>query len=342
MKRFSKIILVLVTVALLTVSFAACGLVNDTEIVEAVKIQKQTVLTIADDIDISGGYFGWYFSNAYNNARAKAQSQANSDGDVSSAITDVELNIDINEVKKEAIDNIAKTKMACLKAKEEGITLTSYDYKNIDAQIEQYRENMLTNLKQQGINISYTEYLNAMNTNPDAVAQAIEDEYLAALYYSTFVKDDYVTVKHILVQFGDGERTKEEARTIANDIKSQLDSGADFDKLMNEKSEDTGVGGKVNNPQGYTFTKDGSMVAPFEAAAFTLSEGSISDLVTVEGDEYGYEGFHILKRVATNLSDIAPALRVTEEIEQQREKLIKDIKTEETAKMKYFENIYTK
>lgn len=345
MKKFSKIITAILTIAVLSVSFAACGLVEDTEVVEKVKIQKETVLTIADDIEVSGGYYGWYFSNAYNAAYSEAQqaaadSAANSAADSAADSTAVEapaeINVDIEAVKKEAQDNIVAAKMACAKAKEAGITLTSADYENINAQIEQYKTSMLSSFSQQGMNISYNDYLSALNTNADAVAQVIEDEYMASLYYATFVKDDYVTAKHILVKFGEGERTKEEALQMANDIKAQLDGGADFDTLMKEKSEDTGADGSVNSPEGYTFAQDGSMVAPFEATAFALAENAISDIVTVEGDEYGYQGFHILKKVPTSLSGIAPMLTMTEEIEAEKDNLTKDVKVEEDKKIEFF------
>ena len=73
MKKFTKIIVAVLAIAMLSVSFAGCGLVEDTEKVEKVKIQKETMLTIGDDITVSGAYYGWYFASAYEDAYQSAQ-----------------------------------------------------------------------------------------------------------------------------------------------------------------------------------------------------------------------------------------------------------------------------
>lgn len=72
------------------------------------------------------------------------------------------------------------------------------------------------------------------------------------------------------------------------DIQNKLNDGADFDELMNNYSEDTGL---AAFPDGYFFTK-GKMVAEFENSAFSLEDGQVSDIVETS---YGY---HILKKIA--------------------------------------------
>lgn len=99
-------------------------------------------------------------------------------------------------------------------------------------------------------------------------------------------ENEFVTAKHILITTE--ERTKAEAKKVAEDVLKKLKKGGDFDSLMAEFSEDPGT---AQYPQGYTFTK-GEMVKPFEEAAFSLKEGEISGLVETD---YGY---HILKREA--------------------------------------------
>lgn len=98
-----------------------------------------------------------------------------------------------------------------------------------------------------------------------------EDE--AGKYY----EENFMCAKHILVT----DKNK------AKDILSQLKNGADFDKLMNEYSEDPG---KESNPDGYVFTK-GEMVEEFENATKELAVGKMSGLVE---SPYGY---HIIKRM---------------------------------------------
>ena len=87
----------------------------------------------------------------------------------------------------------------------------------------------------------------------------------------------YVTVKHILLQ----------DINVAKDVLERINNGEDFDKLMNEYTEDPGT---KNNPDGYTFHKN-EMVKEFEDASFSLRVGEISDIVH---SSYGY---HIIKRI---------------------------------------------
>lgn len=106
-----------------------------------------------------------------------------------------------------------------------------------------------------------------------------------------YFKDNYLSAKHILICLNDpltGEqlRTDEEARAEAQAILDRINAGEDFDTLMNEFSEDTGLAG---NPDGYIFT-EGEMVDEFYQGAVALAEGEVSDLVK---SDYGY---HIIKR----------------------------------------------
>jgi len=80
-------------------------------------------------------------------------------------------------------------------------------------------------------------------------------------------------------------RSKEEALTLARDIKKQLDGGADFAALAKKYSDD-GSGQKGGDLG--TFVR-GAMVAPFEQAAFALPQGGVSDPVE---SQFGY---HIIR-----------------------------------------------
>ena len=100
----------------------------------------------------------------------------------------------------------------------------------------------------------------------EAIANAVTEETVRA-EYDKFVADftpaDEIRASHILVP------TEEEA----NAVKSQLDGGTDFATLAKEKSIDPGAanGGDLG------FFGKGMMVAPFEAAAFALTEaGEVS------------------------------------------------------------------
>ena len=112
-----------------------------------------------------------------------------------------------------------------------------------------------------------------MNNISSQLQSAISDDDISKIYQS-----NYACAKHILVS--------DEA--LAEEILAKITGGEDFDKLMNEYSEDPGL---VSYPDGYIFTT-GEMVQEFEDAAFAIEIGTISDIVKTD---YGY---HIIKREA--------------------------------------------
>lgn len=113
----------------------------------------------------------------------------------------------------------------------------------------------------------------------ETIANAVTEEAVRADYdkfVAEFVPSDEIRASHILVA--------DEAE--ANAIKTQLDGGADFAALAKEKSIDPGAanGGDLG------FFGKGMMVAPFETAAFALTEvGQISAPVQSQF------GWHIIK-----------------------------------------------
>jgi len=113
----------------------------------------------------------------------------------------------------------------------------------------------------------------------EAIAASVTEEAVRAKYdeyVAAFVPSEEIRASHILVE------TKEEADA----IKAELDGGADFATLAKEKSIDPGAasGGDLG------FFGKGMMVAPFEEAAFALTEiGQVSEPVQ---SQFGY---HIIK-----------------------------------------------
>ena len=130
--------------------------------------------------------------------------------------------------------------------------------------------------------------------------QALNDYYFGENGVNTpsdediqkYYEDNYITAKHILITTvdpasGETKRTDEEAKKEAQSILDRINAGEDFDTLMNQYSEDTGLS---NNPNGYTFT-EGQMVTEFYDGAKALAEDEVSELVK---SSYGY---HIILRL---------------------------------------------
>jgi len=118
----------------------------------------------------------------------------------------------------------------------------------------------------------------AYELNDFLVQLYIPNEKAAEEYFNK----NYMAAKHILVlSETDGAEAK------IKDIYKKLNNGADFDELMNEYSEDTGL---ATNPGGYYFTS-GEMVKEFEDAVKKLKVGKVSKVVE---SDYGY---HIIKRI---------------------------------------------
>jgi peptidyl-prolyl cis-trans isomerase C len=106
-----------------------------------------------------------------------------------------------------------------------------------------------------------------------------------------FEQPEMVRASHILLSTRDAQQKelppeqKAEKRKTMDSVLKRAKAGEDFAKLAKEFSEDPGS--KENGGE-YTFGR-GRMVPEFEAAAFSLSPGQISDVVTTQF------GYHIIK-----------------------------------------------
>lgn len=131
-------------------------------------------------------------------------------------------------------------------------------------------------------------------------------------YYDNLVNEkvlDVVTVSHILIGIKDMEgkdlRTKEEALTIANEVKGKLDSGADFAELAKEYSDDPGSkdnGGKYENEP----LSAKRWVPQFQQAAEELPLNTISEPIETD---YGYHIMRVDFRGPRPLDDVKTNIR---------------------------------
>ena len=102
---------------------------------------------------------------------------------------------------------------------------------------------------------------------------------------------DQVRASHILLMYegsmrSTATRSKDEAETLMNDLKAQIESGTAFADLAKEHSDcpSGNEGGDLGH-----FGK-GMMVPEFEQSAFSMQPGETSDIVETSF------GYHLIQR----------------------------------------------
>lgn len=136
----------------------------------------------------------------------------------------------------------------------------------------------------------------------DADVQAYYDAHTAE-----YSKPERVHARHILLKVDEGAtpEIKADARKRAEEILAKAKAGEDFEKLAKENSQDAG---SAENGGDLGFFPRGQMVPDFEAVAFSLPQGGMSELVETPF------GFHIIKVEAKEAAHTQPLAEVREEI----------------------------
>ena len=123
-----------------------------------------------------------------------------------------------------------------------------------------------------------------------------------------FEQPELVHARHILLMTIDpATRMPLTTNTIAakrkqiEDLRKQIQDGADFAAVAKQYSEDPGS--KENGGELPEFSR-GQMVAEFEAAAFALGTNQVSDVVTTQ---YGYHLIKVLDKTPAKKIDFATA-----------------------------------
>ncbi len=97
-------------------------------------------------------------------------------------------------------------------------------------------------------------------------------------------------ISHIFINPKATDKVKEEARQLARSLIDSVKAGADFGELANKYSDDPG---SKNNGGDLGFVKRGKFLAEFEAAAYALSPGELSDVVETA---FGYHVIQLMER----------------------------------------------
>lgn len=226
--------------------------------------------------------------------------------------------IDPNEksaIEKEANDTLKEIKDGAdfaLKGKEEEqndpvkVTYTESDWKFKD-EINSDLADKLFTLKKDQIYQGTIETKGEYTITPDGQFVEMTGLNLVKLLDEqtverTITNQRKVNVSHILVAYQGAQRadaavtrTKEEAKTRADEALAKLKGGANFTEIANEYTDDAsgkGQGGMLPSPAG-----EGQYTEAFESGALALTEeGRLSDIIETEF------GYHIIKA-----GTIAPA-----------------------------------
>ena len=136
-----------------------------------------------------------------------------------------------------------------------------------------------------------------------------------------FKQGESVRASHILISVPKGAdaAAKAQARAKAETVLKDAKGGKDFAALAKEHSADPG---SAANGGDLGFFQQGQMVGPFNDAAFTLSPGTISDLVETEF------GFHIIKVIEKKEGRTIPLEEVKPQVEQYLERLNRQQQTD--------------
>jgi hypothetical protein len=141
----------------------------------------------------------------------------------------------------------------------------------------------------------------------DDAADKTEETAAADAPVALRVEPDFVTVQHILIGFQgtvpgkNVMRTRDEAAKLADELLEKAKSGADFDALVKEYTDDSHPGiykmanlGLQANPAAGLYPR-GGMVKGFGDVGFSLDVGEIG--VAVYDPEASKFGWHIIKRI---------------------------------------------
>ena len=231
---------------------------------------------------VVAGLGGFFVGSSMQRPGSQAEVVATVNGD---QITRVEVHDKLMEYYgREIVNDMILTRLVEQEAKKAGITVTDAEVEaEVAATKEAYGGDLYFSwaLSQYGMTeAQFRDALRRDMMSTRVLRQQLQpDDATLREYFDEMQSSDEtrrVKARHILVD------TEEEA----NDIKAQLDAGADFAVLAQAESKDTASGAKGGD---LGLIGKGDTVAEFESAAFALADGEISAPVQ---SQYGW---HIIQ-----------------------------------------------
>ena len=149
--------------------------------------------------------------------------------------------------------------------------------------------------------------------------EIVPDEQEVERYYrqnrQRYQVDESIRASHILFMTdGKSDKEKTALKQKAEEVRKELQAGADFTALAKEHSDDTGT---VEKGGDLGWVTRGQMVPNFEKASFALAAGALSEVISTE---YGYHVIKVHERQGArvqSLDEVRDA--VQQELVQDRE-----------------------
>jgi len=236
----------------------------------------------------------------------------------------------LSEIKKDVLEELINRELLRQESQKSGVKVEAEEVKK---QLDRMRSQSATEtefkrtLKMMGfsetnIELQIKEWMEIRRFVNDNIAKKITilEEDIKASYDShphIFKRPESVQASHILIKVDPAadELQKAEARKEIAMIEKRIKEGEDFAALAKTYSQ--GPSGAKGGDLGY-FSR-GQMVKPFDAAAFTLKPGEVSDIVETRF------GYHIIK-----VFDNKPP--VTIPYEEARDRITQYLKNETVQK----------
>lgn len=205
----------------------------------------------------------------------------------------------IASLKNAILEQIKSYMLPILMAKEKNISLSEEEEAQVAEQVKMLIE-MLGNDEAYDNALATLHMTRALQE--DVIRTQLLQEKMLKEAYGADIRNNIYRAKHILLKYdsiptdddGNPTMTEEEWRAdrlkLAEEISKRATDGEDFDALIEEYNEDSGM---AANPDGYYFI-EGQMQPAFYEGTKALEIGGIS--APVEVSDY-YKGFHIIQRL---------------------------------------------
>lgn len=215
------------------------------------------------------------------------------------------LNPDDPELKKQILNKMIEDKLLLAQAELDSIQVTDQE---VEAQIEsqisylinQYGGSQERFEQAYGMSVERIKRKLREDTRKNLMAQRLKQQKFGKIEVTKREVEDFFTeyrdslgqipekfeISHIFINPKAGEKVKEAAKKFAQTLLDSIKNGADFAEIAKAQSDDPGskaAGGDLG------FVKRGVFFPEFEAAAFKLNEGELSEVIESP------VGFHIIQ-----------------------------------------------